>query len=301
LRQFLPHVKVETGPNRGGNRARNRGFELSAGEYIQYLDADDYLDPEKVARQVEFLEETKADVVYGDWTYRRHLRDDRLSYLDEIEVSGDHRDILASTLAGWWVFLGAILYRRRIVSDVGGWDEGLSAAQDSDFFRTVVFSGANVRYQPGCHSYYRQYGAITVSSSNLKRWVESHYKSLRKADAALQQAGRLTDVYREALALGYFGLARGTTYYTVAKRPSFAFYSELLDAPLGRASELSPHFRPPDERCLFASAERLLGFEVATRYLFWICFNIRLIKAQLRRTHLLNLYLFMRGIKIMEE
>ena len=99
LRRFLPLIRLETGPNRGGNNARNRAFELSTGEYIQYLDADDYLEPEKIARQVQFLEETKADVVYGDLRYKRHLPNSSLSYLDRIEVSGVQQDILASLLS----------------------------------------------------------------------------------------------------------------------------------------------------------------------------------------------------------
>ena len=301
LRQFLPRIKVETGPNRGGNRARNRGFELSAGEYIQYLDADDYLDREKVGRQVKFLEETNADVVYGDWRYKRHLPKIRFSYLDKIEVSGAQQDLLASSLSGWWVFLGAILYRRRVITEVGGWDETLRAAQDSDFFRTIVLSGAKVRYQAGCHSFYRQYGAVTVSSSNLNRWVENHYNSLRKSELALKHAGRMTDEYRAALAFGYFALARGTTFYIVAERPSFALYARLLAGPLCKVLELCPCFRAADETRLFAAAQRMLGFNFATRCLFWLRFNMRRSKSKLRKTRLLHLYLLMRGVKIADE
>ena len=262
LRQFVPRIRLETGANRGGNSARNRAFALSMGEYIQFLDADDYLEPEKIGRQVWFLEDTKADVVYGDWRYKRHLPNIRFSYLDKIEVSGAQEDLLASSLSGWWVFLGAFLYRRQVVAEVGGWDETLRAAQDSDFFRTIVLSGAKVRYQAGSHSFYRQYGAVTVSSSNLNRWVENHYNSLQKSEIALKHAGRLTDKYRSALAFGYFALARGTTFYTVAERPSFALYARLLGGPLCKVLELCPHFRAADETRLFAALERMLGYQL---------------------------------------
>ena len=117
---------------------------------------------------------------------RGTFRDIRFSYLDKIEVSGAQEDLLASSLSGWWVFLGAILYRRQVVAEVGGWDETLRAAQDSDFFRTIVLSGAKVRYQAGSHSFYRQYGAVTVSSSNLNRWVENHYNSLQKSETCVK-------------------------------------------------------------------------------------------------------------------
>src|ERR1700722_9877011 len=58
LRRYGPRIKLKSGPNRGGNVARNQGFALSSGRYIQYLDADDYLEPDKIARQVRFLDET---------------------------------------------------------------------------------------------------------------------------------------------------------------------------------------------------------------------------------------------------
>ena len=52
IKSFGDKIRCETGPNRGGNVARNRLLELSTGEWLQYLDADDYLLVEKVAIQV---------------------------------------------------------------------------------------------------------------------------------------------------------------------------------------------------------------------------------------------------------
>src|SRR5262245_29413048 len=63
IRRFDDRIHWETGPNRGGNAARNRLTELSSGEWLQFLDADDYLLPDKIARQMEFLAtQAKADV-----------------------------------------------------------------------------------------------------------------------------------------------------------------------------------------------------------------------------------------------
>ena len=45
IRQFDGRISWETGLNRGGNAARNRLLELARGEWLQYLDADDYLRP----------------------------------------------------------------------------------------------------------------------------------------------------------------------------------------------------------------------------------------------------------------
>ena len=155
--------------------------------------------------------------------------------------------------------------------------------------------------KPALIAFYRQYGAVTVSSSNLNRWVENHYNSLQKSEIALKHAGRLTDKYRSALAFGYFALARGTTFYTVAERPSFALYARLLGGPLCKVLELCPHFRAADETRLFAALERMLGFNSATRYLFWVRFNMRRIKLKLKKTRLLRLYLLVRGVTTGDE
>src|SRR5438309_6069595 len=53
IKSFGDRIRWETGPNRGGNAARNRLLELASGDWLQYLDADDYLLSDKVARQAE--------------------------------------------------------------------------------------------------------------------------------------------------------------------------------------------------------------------------------------------------------
>src|SRR5438552_18454960 len=45
-------VKVVTQPNMGSTAARNKALEFAQGSYVQWLDADDLLHPEKVARQM---------------------------------------------------------------------------------------------------------------------------------------------------------------------------------------------------------------------------------------------------------
>src|SRR5437762_10442063 len=48
-----PTIGLVCGPNLGASAARNRGTRLAKGEFIQYLDADDVLAPDALARRVE--------------------------------------------------------------------------------------------------------------------------------------------------------------------------------------------------------------------------------------------------------
>src|SRR5207253_2152663 len=53
IRSFGSRVSWRRGSTRGGNASRNLGFQLSSGQYIQWLDADDMLFPDKVESQVK--------------------------------------------------------------------------------------------------------------------------------------------------------------------------------------------------------------------------------------------------------
>ncbi|MBW4557396.1 MAG: glycosyltransferase [Trichormus sp. ATA11-4-KO1] len=254
LRRYGDKIIWQSLPHQGGNYARNMGFELAKGEYIQYLDADDYILPEKIERQVRFLEETGADVVYGDWRHQRHLPDGS-NLLEKIEISEAQTDILAALLANWWVALAALLYKRSVVENSGGWDETLTAAQDRDFFISVVMNKAKVVYQPGCYSIYRRYGFVTVSTSSKSRWLKNHYLVLGKVEKKLLQMNQLSMKYRHALAKSYFELAREALFFD---------YSQYLIF-LEEALMIFPDFQANSKKTIYKIVQNILGFRQTER------------------------------------
>ncbi|BAZ21024.1 putative glycosyl transferase [Kalymmatonema gypsitolerans NIES-4073] len=255
IKTFEKKIIWERLPHKGGNSARNRGFALSRGKYIQFLDADDYILPEKIERQVHFLEATGADVVYGDWRHKHHLPDGT-SFLDKVEIAGTQIDILESLLANWWTAVASLLYKRTVVEKSGGWDEKLRAAQDRDFFLSVALNGAKVVYQPGCYSIYRRYGNVTVSSSSAPRWIESHCAVLEKAEKKLIQMNQLTMRYRYALAKSYFELARDSLLID-----NYSQYIRFLEEAL----ILFPDFKRNSHRPFYRLVQSICGFRLTER------------------------------------
>lgn len=58
-----PRILLVDKANAGVSRARNRGIELAAGKYLQFVDSDDYIAPDYTAHLVECAEKTQADLV----------------------------------------------------------------------------------------------------------------------------------------------------------------------------------------------------------------------------------------------
>ena len=251
IQSYGDRITCETGPNRGGNHARNRGFALSKGSYIQFLDADDYLLPQKIEKQVRFLDSNNIDVVYGDWRHQYHHENGKVE-LDDVKVSGNQPDILKSLLSDWWVSPACLLFRRSAVEASGGWDETLKAGQDRDFFLSIAMSRAKIGYQPECDSVYRRYGNVTVSSSSKIRYLESHIAILKKYESRLEHEHQLSDTYKDALAQSYFMIARRFLEIDIA------LYKKFLEKTL----QLSPHFQAQaSERTAFYTVvQRLIGF-----------------------------------------
>ncbi|PAX51489.1 glycosyltransferase family 2 protein [Brunnivagina elsteri] len=252
--KYTNKIKYRSISHSGGNHARNLAISLSNGEYIQFLDADDYILPEKIERQVQFLETTDADVVYGDWRYQYH-RDNGTIQLGKIEISGIQSDILESLLATWWVAVAALLYKRSSVDNSDGWDENLPAVQDRDFFLSVVINGAKVKYQSGCYSIYRRYGDVTVSTCSKPRWIACHCLVLEKTESKLLDLQRLSNNYRRAMAACYFDLARTALFI------DYSLYLKLVDAALNRF----PNFEGNSTKRFYHLVRTIIGFRRTER------------------------------------
>ena len=213
VKSYGDKVIWETGPNRGQAYARNRGFALSSGAYIQYLDADDYLLPEKIEKQVSFLQETGVDVVYSDFRYREHLPDGT-SCLSDIKVCGPQEDVLSLLLScKFFLQTSNPLFTRNVVANSEGWDKNCNTADDVDFFRLAAMNGMAFKYYPGCYMVHRKYKSNNRVTSNQAVCWNSRLLAAEKAEGKLVQLDKLSTRYRAALAHEYFQIAIFGCFY----------------------------------------------------------------------------------------
>ncbi len=108
--------------------ARNNGIRRSTGEYIAFLDSDDLWHPEKLALQVQVLEESpEIGMVYSNQDIMKNgFIVKKMKYPREILKSGCiFEDLL---LRRFYCSTPGLLIRRSVLEDVGLFDESLQNA-----------------------------------------------------------------------------------------------------------------------------------------------------------------------------
>jgi hypothetical protein len=120
----------------GQNQARNHGLTQAQGDYIQWLDADDVLEPDKIARQVTALEQSPDhDIAYGSWDWCIHLQNQpqfRLAF-----KSQPLDDPLRAFLLHFWYPLHSYLLRRRAAEqlhEIQAWHPETRMTTDTEYF-----------------------------------------------------------------------------------------------------------------------------------------------------------------------
>ncbi len=165
VRQFKDVTLVST-ENQGLSGAQNHAFRLSHGDYIQYLDADDLLAPDKIERQLAALREfdSRRILLSSPWApfyYRirsaRFVRNSLWQDLSPVEwLLRKMRENIHMQNATW-------LVSRELAKTAGPWDTRLQYDQDGEYFCRVLLASEGTRFVPRTGIYYRASGANRIS------------------------------------------------------------------------------------------------------------------------------------------
>lgn len=147
--------------NGGPSRARNIGWRSARGSWIQFLDADDLLDPRKLEYQggaCVAAQDTTA-VIYSDWC-RLELREGSWTErLPRCSPRVSENTLESLIRAENFLQLGCALFRRRWLEAVGGFNEEQWVIEDVNLLIRIALAGGFFTHVPTTFPvlYYRQH------------------------------------------------------------------------------------------------------------------------------------------------
>ncbi len=156
-RDHYEKIKVIEQENRGAGAARNRALDEAQGEFIQFLDADDLIAPDKIETQLQRLADApRGQVASGPWG-RFFTSVDETTFVPE-PVWTDLPPVdwvVSSWRQGGMMACHAWLTPRAVIERAGRWEETPSPIDDGEFFTRVVLNSTGVAFCPEARSYYR--------------------------------------------------------------------------------------------------------------------------------------------------
>lgn len=242
--------------NEGAAATRNHAFALSQGDYIQWLDADDLLSPDKIEQQLGALREddSKRTLLSSSWglfRYRtegtRFIPTSLWQDLTPVEwllrKMGDDQHMQTAT----W------LTSRELAEAAGSWDTRLLSDDDAEYFCRVLLSSKGSHFVPEARVYYRTTSSSRLShvgTSNKKKdalllSMKLHIQYLR----SLEESDRVRNaclVYMQNLYVNFY-----------PDRPDLMAELQAL------AAELGGRLEEPKLRWKYAWMKPIVGFRAA--------------------------------------
>lgn len=170
-------IKVYTQINSGASVARNKAFSFSSGDFIQYLDADDIIDSDKIRLQIEALADFDNNTIsFSKWgCFNNSIKNVVWKYPPVNKNYDDTKQFLVDLWSsGMTVVVHSWLTPRFLVECSGGWNEKVSTNDDGEFFARIVKSANQIIFVEDSIVYYRKDNLQSLSKQVSRKAIQSN-------------------------------------------------------------------------------------------------------------------------------
>lgn len=168
MREYGPRLKRVHANRIGPYPARNLALGMASGEFVAFLDADDWWEPGFLQIMLDALGQSGADVAYCGWqNVGVGVSGGRAEpYVPPDYLAGDPVEQFLSNCP-WPIH--AALVRRSVVMHLHGFSERMFSSMDYDFWIRLLAVTRNMARVPRVMAFYRWHGGGQISSTKWRQ------------------------------------------------------------------------------------------------------------------------------------
>ncbi len=133
---------AKTFPNGKPSLSRNRGLELAHGDYIQFVDDDDWIYPNAVQAKAEYAKQhPDCDLIVNQLDYYRNGKAFASSH---ITLPDDPKNLVEHLLRNECLLVATLMFKTNVLRAIGGWKADLHFAMDAEITLRHAMNGGTI-------------------------------------------------------------------------------------------------------------------------------------------------------------
>jgi glycosyltransferase involved in cell wall biosynthesis len=169
LRAYGDRIKLLSQPNQGPYPARNHGLAHASGEYVAFLDADDWWSLDCLEKLHRTLVEHEADLVYCGW----QNVGEGIQAAPFVPPEYEQEDPVAHFVRTCPWPIHAALIRRELVDRLGGFSERRYSSMDYDFWLRALALTRRIKRVPEVLAFYRWHHRGQISAVKWRQVLDA--------------------------------------------------------------------------------------------------------------------------------
>lgn len=194
----------------GVSSARNVGISIATGEYIGFVDSDDWIEPDMYEKLMEYAKKDGSDITrvryYKVYDNEKIYPAYEVEIKGKIDLKGQRENVLNNLLSGrLHSYLCLLLVKKELLEKSSILDTSIAMREDMVWLTELLCLADTISiYDIPLYNYYQNINGATFSTSNKKRNVENMIIVAKRLEEILKKYSLYSKELEDVISISFF-------------------------------------------------------------------------------------------------